>query len=423
MATTQSLCQGKPSPVAVAKPLPSNRVENEKMKRIKAKFQVVTPCFLGGANHKDETELRLPSIKGALRFWWRTLNYAPIAKGAANPNKIIENLREKEGKLFGSSEQGKGQSLLIMRLNAESQSLSEIKARKVLCYENSKEVVGVGARYLGYGVMETIDSWKKGTKAGELTRPCLKSPFEFTLQIGAKEQKHLDEILPALKLLGLLGGLGSKSRKGYGSLNLIELKGDGVDTWQKPADENKYQDRLIELLKPARDYGEEPKISAFSSKARIYLFEFKSRNSAMEVLNEYGEEMIRYRSWGRNGKILNGQPSEKNFKKDHDWAKGIKRFSNFHPRRAVFGLPHNYGKGVGVEPRNPDYGRRASPLFFHVHKIGNEFVGVALLLRSQFLPKGEKISANREPVSFDSECWEVLEKFMDRIRKKSIWPQ
>ena len=385
MATAQSLCQSKSSPAIVAEPLPSNRDENEKMKRIEAKFQVVTPCFLGGANHEEEAELRLPSIKGVLRFWWRALNYSQIAKGAQKKNNgIIASLWEKEGKLFGTSDsdKDKGQSSLIMRLGAGNQNLPEIKAGEVLCDKNG-ENVGKGAIYLGYGVMETIDSWNKRTKAGQLTRPCLKAPFEFTLQIGAKEQKHLEDALPALKLLGLLGGLGSKSRKGYGSLNLMELKVDGIDAWQKPANENDYEKCLMDLLKPALEYQQEPRISAFSSKSHICLTQFKG-NKGMEVINSYGQEMQDYRR-GKKGK-------------------------------EVFGLPQG-------KERPKKYDRRASPLFFHVHKIGREFVGVALLLRSQFLPENERISANRKPVPFDLECWEVLTKFMDRIHEKSIWPQ
>ena len=347
------------------------------MKRIEAKFQVVTPCFLGGANHEKEAELRLPSIKGVLRFWWRALNYVRIAKGATNPNQIIENLRQEEGKLFGSSDQDEGQSSLIMRLAAENQKPLETQARKVLCDENGKKV-GKGAIYLGYGVMDI---------KGSLTRPCLEAPFEFTLQIGAKEERHLEDVLPTLKLLGLLGGLGSKSRKGYGSLNLIELKGDGIDAWQKPANENQYKKQLSDLLKPTLDHDKEPEISAFSSKARICLTRFKCK-TGMEVINSYGQEMQEYRRRIEH-------------KKD----------------KAVFGLPL---KGVGVNLK--EHERRASPLFFHVHKISGEFVGVAVLLCSQFLPKNEKISANKRPVSANPD-WKVLTDFLDRICDKTIWPQ
>lgn len=355
------------------------------MKRIEAKFEVVTPCFLGGANHEEEAELRLPSIKGALRFWWRAWNYARIAQTKQKKNNdIIASLREKEGKLFGTSDTGKdqGQSSLIMRLSAGSQELSEIKAGEVLCDKPGK-VVGIGARYLGYGVMEAFASKKQGTQAGELTRPCLKAPFEFTLQIGAKEQEHLEDVLPALKLLGLLGGLGSKSRKGYGSLNLMELKGDGIDTWQKPINEDDYANHLRKLLKPALGYDkEEPEISAFYFQTRICLTKFKHQTS-MEVINSYGREVQDYRR-GKKGK-------------------------------EVFGLPQ--GK---VKPE--EHERRASPLFFHVHKIGSEFVGVALLLRSQFLPSEKMIKAGKDTVS-TKPAWKVLTDFLDRICDKNIWPQ
>lgn len=346
------------------------------MKRIEAKFQVVTPCFLGGANHEKEAELRLPSIKGVLRFWWRALNYSQITPAEQKENNgIIASLREKEGKLFGTSDSDKdqGQSSLIMRLGAGSQNLPEIKAGEVLCDKNG-EKVGKGAIYLGYGVMETIDSWKKRTKAGQLTRPCLKAPFEFTLQIGAKEEKHLEDVLPALKLFGLLGGLGSKSRKGYGSLNLMELKVNGADTWQKPANEGDYANHLRKLLEPALDCGKEPEISAFSSESRICLTQFKSKTS-MKVINSYGREMQDYRK-DKKGKV-------------------------------VFGLPRG-------KERPEKYDRRASPLFFHVHKIGGEFIGVALLLRSRFLPESERISAN----------WTVLMDFLNKIcdKNRPIWP-
>ncbi len=371
------------------------------MKRIQAKFKVVTPCFLGSAAH--EAELRLPSIKGALRFWWRALNYARIAQ---KTNSIIaeELLRQEEGKLFGSSDQG--QSPLIMRL--DTKSLPKVEENEVLRNE-SGNVVGAGARYLGYGVMDF---------RGKLTRSCLKAPFEFDLQIGVREKdtEKLNQILPALKLLGLLGGLGSKSRKGYGSLNLISICNGN---WQAPASEGDYEKCLLELLKTALQYESEPEISAFSSHARIDLTNTKfKRDTAMSVLNQYGEEMVRYRSWGRNGKILDNEFSKRKFKDDHDWAK--RQLHNFHPRRAVFGLPHNYEKGIGVKPQN--YDRRASPLFFHIHKINSGYIGITFLLRSRFLPSNERILANKQSVPAKPD-WTVLTEFMGIVSTKTIWPQ
>ena len=323
------------------------------MKRLEARFKVVTPCFLGGQSH--DAELRLPSIKGALRFWWRSLAYARVAQ-AGPGDRIIDRLAKEESHLFGSSEAG--QSRLIMRLDAKA-PLRILEKDTILTDERGARV-GMGARYLGYGVMEAFPSRKKGTEAGQLTRSCLAAPFEFSLRISAAETESLQSIEPAVRLLGMIGGLGSKSRKGYGSLNLIALEGDGVERWHPPSTVDDYGKDLCELLKDAEGYHHEPGISAFSANARVDLF--ASHRTPLEVLNAYGEAMVRYRSWGKNGLILGGERSRCNFREDHEWMYDRPPSPDFHPRRAVFGLPHNYGRHKTVEPES--YDRRASPLFF-----------------------------------------------------------
>ena len=55
-----------------------------------------------------------------------------------------------------------------------------------------------------------------------------------------------------------------------------------------------------------------------------------------------------------------------------------------HPLRVAFGLPHNYSKRLKIEAEGLE--RRGSPLFFHIHRVGNEFIAVALLLPTLFLP-------------------------------------
>lgn len=41
---------------------------------LQATYRLVTPMFLGGADQNNCAELRAPSIKGALRFWYRTID-------------------------------------------------------------------------------------------------------------------------------------------------------------------------------------------------------------------------------------------------------------------------------------------------------------------------------------------------------------
>ena len=45
------------------------------MHTIEATYRINTPMFIAGAEQDKEAELRLPSFKGALRFWWRALAY------------------------------------------------------------------------------------------------------------------------------------------------------------------------------------------------------------------------------------------------------------------------------------------------------------------------------------------------------------
>ena len=54
-------------------------------------IEVVTPMFLGGAD-PTKAELRVPSIKAAMRFWWRALY----------DGNDIENMAKKEAEIFGS---------------------------------------------------------------------------------------------------------------------------------------------------------------------------------------------------------------------------------------------------------------------------------------------------------------------------------
>ena len=135
--------------------------------RIDATYRVVTPCFCTGA---DPTcaELRLPSFKGALRFWWRALAWQ--RRGGD-----LQAIQQEEDALFGSA--GRGQSRLIMRLASTSHSQSIIRVGEVLTVSGKNTSVVdegaryLGSRYLGYGVMEAFPRPRKGIKAGSSHAP------------------------------------------------------------------------------------------------------------------------------------------------------------------------------------------------------------------------------------------------------------
>jgi len=148
---------------------------------IEARYLLTTPLFCGGAD-PAVAELRLPSFKGVLRFWWRALAWSRC-------NGDLARIQREEDLLFGSA--GGGQAQVLMRLGAVGR-LDTIKSRKVLTEaKDDARVVGMGARYLGYGLMEAFDRPKAGLKAGQLSRAALLAPLDFTVQLRASALKSL----------------------------------------------------------------------------------------------------------------------------------------------------------------------------------------------------------------------------------------
>lgn len=369
---------------------------------LEAHLRIVTPLFMAGAN-QQQAELRVASVKGVLRYWWRA-----IALGRL---KSLDAVKTAEDQLFGSTE---GQAQFVMRLDPP-QVEGKLDNGKIL--KNGTTTVGSGARYLGYGVMEAFASSKKGTQAGQLTRPCLLPPIDTTLHIIGKsrakncpKEEDWQDLRQAIIALGLFGGLGSKSRKGYGSCNLVSLKQDQASYWTEPHDAQSLYDCITKFWSAITPVASLPAYTAFSRFTRIDVVATDS--NPLTVLNTLGSAMQMYRSWGKDGKV-NGEPAEKNFKDDHDWSKGLlSGRRGFHPQRVVFGLPHNYGNHIDCKPASKDYERRASPLFVHIQQIGNDYAAVVAILPAQFLPNHDQILAHGVSVAPNPD-YSVLDGFLD----------
>jgi len=371
---------------------------------IEATYRVVTPLFCAGAN-QQRAELRLPSFKGVLRFWWRALAWSRL-------DGNLHAIREQEDRLFGSA--GGGRSRLSMNLSVSAEPET---AGVDTVLEVAGNVVGEGARYLGYGVMEAF-----GKRAGRLIRPCLRAPLGFTLWMRGRglAEEPLNHLRSALLAVGMLGGMGAKSRKGYGSLAIQSLRVDDVEQWQAPQSVDHLRDRIKALRYEAGPSGW-PEFTALCGRTRHVLVHAARNVDAMELLNLVGREMMRHRSWGHNGQVL-GRPSERNFKDDHDLMKSPRRST--HPRRIAFGLPHNYGKHprdqVGPHDRKLD--RRASPLFIHVHQCGATPVGVLSFLPARFLPDGRtaiSVGGSRVRPAAEADLYRPVHDFLDRLLDRS----
>ena len=386
------------------------------MKTISATFKIVTPMFLGDAEQKA-TSIRPPSIKGALRFWWRALNWKnAIEQNNGNEDAAVSWLHREEARLFGTAandntDTPSGQGVFLLK----------VKQKRLTTYRigESIERKTTGIEYLmGQGL------WHFRNK---LTRDAIKEGQEFSVSLAFKpyiEPTDIDMIVKAFCLFGLLGGLGSRARHGFGSVAIQNVTSNEISL---PCDFklSQTQEGYISLIKQIVGTLSDvplPPISAFSSLSKVNIV--CEGDSPQSILSCVGKEMQLYRSYGRHGRV-GGQAAEQNFQDDHDNVKNMTLQTP--PRRTVFGLPHNYffsSDGTNIEINaihDKTEARRASPLLLHIHPIGRSHVAVHTLLQSLFLPQEAKVvvknKQSRETVKLSPTVeYGVIETYLDRFQ-------
>ncbi len=428
------------------------------MKTVCASFEIVTPMFIGSSDPTKPEGVRSSSVKGALRFWWRALNWARMS-GASDAEKL-RNLHQEESRLFGVSagEKSGGQGIFLLQVR---HGHLQGKVRPF----GERPDFGIGY-LLGQG-MEVEVKNEKGERK-KIPREALneKQKFEVAVLFRPKNKgqeddskKDIESVVEVLKTFGLLGALGSRARHGMGSVAMTAMTSTGLDVppWQAPTTPEAYLQQLQQLLAPTRSATGLPPLSAFSEHTRV---DVSCQHKDMKkLLDMVGNHQRTYRSF---------QSSECNFKDDHDLLRNAAsgQYYDRAPRRIIFGLPHNYyfssvykeefsrliaewkdegaakkeakkkaGVDVNCTPRNKsagepkkDDGRRASPLLLRVHRVGDQYLAVHTLLKSLFLPeerptvqiKPGKGKTMNVPIEVD---WQVIHNYLNRFenRKTLLW--
>ncbi|MDZ7879508.1 MAG: type III-B CRISPR module RAMP protein Cmr1 [Saprospiraceae bacterium] len=155
------------------------------MQSITFTCEVMTPMFLNGADGYTP-ELRAPSIKGVLRFWWR----------AMNGHLSLSELKRQEGEIFGDNEHRSKFTLFVLEKDIKLGKFAPIphKGYKIDC-------IDVG------------------------------STFDVTLSVPVQMPNWTIEQCKALfELTCILGDFGKRARRGMGS---VEIIGCTDSTWKK----------------------------------------------------------------------------------------------------------------------------------------------------------------------------------------------
>jgi len=399
-----------------------------------AKFETLTPLFLAGAR-QAEIEVRLASIKSEMVFWWRALHFQSFFDTENTPNEdtihyALKALHAKECALFGSADCGQGQ--FLMKLDG-----CDLKDRGT--YKHIETELGLGGAYLGYGLDEVKTH-------GVVTTPARGCARSGTFTVSLMPRRHADPALlaslcKAIRMFGLLGGLGARKRRGFGSVRLLEYFGCACCTepFAAPETRAEYASRINALSTPRLVVGRDFPLSAFARETEIRLWR-DDTTSGLAALRALGEEFLKYRSWGRDGELAGGLGSSaKNFKRDHDWFKSAyqsgrggrhdPRAWDKHdvdiPERANFGLPHNYFKkdddrNLKTEISPEGWERRASPLMFHIAKLGTAYIPVATFFDTLFLPDGAGLRRTPGDVTMAFQPNpQIVRDFLDGAVRKS----
>jgi CRISPR type III-B/RAMP module RAMP protein Cmr1 len=151
-------------------------------------LKFITPAFLCGAN-QSKAELRAPSVRGALRWWFR----------------VLGGTREEEAQVFGGVHGGAQKSKVIVRC-AEKNVVHK-------AFEKPAPMSDLG--YLAY--FATVSGERKGIRVEPDAYFAKDTTFE--IQIGAlglepQMQQKLDQ---AIDFFVHLGSLGLRATRGFGA--------------------------------------------------------------------------------------------------------------------------------------------------------------------------------------------------------------
>ena len=381
--------------------------------QIFGKYEVVTPLMLGGANHAPE--FRLASYVHMLRWWWRFLALSRFG--------TVESASFWEAVMFGWHTKDFGRKRVSFRLMELDERGYPAPWGNGLELNNWSGISYLTAQGFKDRTSAKVKSFKVEARIGQRK---LNDVPDFAGEPAARWCLAQKTLIDAIALIGLLGGLGSRSRRGFGSLAVSELKiedGPAVLTDNEihrlPESVEDYKGMIARHLGTERHSGLPP----YSALSKAFTHKIcASHNNARELMNDIGWAFQIYRSWGQRKDYNNPGNGHKHvkktdgaentldagdakagwykteFKDDHNnfYDRGNNGYGTFpnnkFDNRAVFGLPHNYGKKeVGWDTRSGTgtHHRRASPLLFHFHRLGDGTTAfLASVIPADFAPNG-----------------------------------
>jgi CRISPR-associated protein Cmr1 len=353
------------------------------MQSITFDCEIITPMFLSGADGSTP-ELRPPSIKGALRFWWR----------AMNGNLSLEELKTKEDEIFGGTDRRSSFSLRVVWIDVDEENIPRFNYHKEMGHRRKSAIAYMNN--LSFNQNKKRDAIKPGTK--------------FRCIIQSKDIEKLKIAADAFWLMSILGGLGTRVRRCGGAFRILKFSTKGI--------------KASSLM------------ACYTSNGTLYFSDLKKLSTQVELksvensnqveFSHLSNTTIYYKGGFNDWKTAMEDVGERmRFIRDSFYNKDLEFTQNDLNKKAPFGLPVGVFKSghanLYVEDNKDKKNelkdaRRASPLFITLNKIGTEYYWTVTFLSGRFMPHNSQVQfKNKGPWEEDDIDFELIEDFKNEL--------
>lgn len=154
--------------------------------------ETITPLVIAGADNRTPNVLgeglRPPSLRGVMRWWFRAM-----MGGIIGAHGTYGALRTLEARFFGVADQASAFRLRTSLINMPPKSITHLRMNDPSPIQHGKQML-------------------------RAERMAIMPSAKFKVQLAFNQQDAVASVLGALWLTVMLGGLGGRSRRGFGSL-------------------------------------------------------------------------------------------------------------------------------------------------------------------------------------------------------------
>jgi CRISPR-associated protein Cmr1 len=229
------------------------------------KYKLITPLFGGGVEpsvNDEITPISGKAIRGHLRFWWRAARGGQFGVGEEG----LRKLKEQESEIWGAASTPAKPNPSRVNIHVEIDENKKGSNEKPFTVEGVLRDGQRRSRTISHSNVAPpyaafpLQPPERGRYAGMPTKT-VKEGVAFTLKVSFPEKLDAksivnmhEEIEAALWAWETFGGIGARTRRGFGALQLVEMDGKTVEPYE--ADVNEVAKMLVQGLAKRVNQGE-----------------------------------------------------------------------------------------------------------------------------------------------------------------------